>query len=712
MAMRFTSPGQGKLFRAIRSQLQRLGYLNDLLAEEYAFSDWFVRDFPERKAALAAFGQNPPSYETACFGVFLAEQQIGVELVQEYRAFGTPYAFEIGADSIGYWVVGRNAKATQRLDEFTLGDIDATFKRYADEWRPDAVLRAKNIKSTPQQRQRGLFDYDLVPKLEHRIRETLDPMVQDACSIATREYEKNSGRPPDPTQLFRLAFWMLAGKVLFDRRVDGFKSLTRHSSADEIIERVGSHYGEPVPRLLNKVARDAVCAKLWSGFDFRNLSIDVLTHIWTNTFVDAGIRKKLGIHPTPRSVAKFIVDSLPIDKIPEDDRTVLEPCCGSGTFLIAALQRLRDEMKGKHSPQSRHSYLQQRLIGFEKEPFGVEIARLCLTLADFPNPNGWQLRQQDVFDSVDLTTDLAKSRIVLCNPPFEDFLPSVRTAYGFEWAKKPVALLDIVLKHMHAEGIIGFVLPRAILDGAGYRKIRASLASRFGNIDVVSLPDKAFDTSEHETALLMAHNPKGAASGSTIMLRYSDVSASDWPEFKDVYKTTWSDAALLDSDEATKSLSVKQLARVWSGAKRSRSLGEIASFRRGLEWTLPLIKRGLETGNREVLVRDNPGPFCRLGVAPQATFYSFVPPAPKYLRNAPEDERGHSYDKPWDAPKVILKKAPVARPLAYRSICRRQRACVLPNFRRSVAKRPFVDYGDCRNHKRSARECIRCNPSK
>ena len=47
--------------------------------------------------------------------------------------------------------------------------------------------------------------------------------------------------------------------------------------------------------------------------------------------------------------------------------------------------------------EPRRDYLRRRLHGLEIEPFALEIARLSLTLADVPNPNGWALTEGDMF---------------------------------------------------------------------------------------------------------------------------------------------------------------------------------------------------------------------------------------------------------------------------------------------------------------------------
>ena len=50
-------------------------------------------------------------------------------------------------------------------------------------------------------------------------------------------------------------------------------------------------------------------------------------------------------------------------------------------------------------------------------------------LADYPHPNGWDLKEKDVFEGNILTEEIKKAQILFCNPPFEDFISEQKTYY-------------------------------------------------------------------------------------------------------------------------------------------------------------------------------------------------------------------------------------------------------------------------------------------
>ena len=80
-----------------------------------------------------------------------------------------------------------------------------------------------------------------------------------------------------------------------------------------------------------------------------------------------------------------------IREIPENDRHVFEPACGHAPFLLSAMRLLRLEMQDRKEAEV-HDYLKSHVHGVEIDDFAREIARLSLTLADIPNPNGWDVR--------------------------------------------------------------------------------------------------------------------------------------------------------------------------------------------------------------------------------------------------------------------------------------------------------------------------------
>jgi len=632
--------------------LHRIGYHATLVQEEYKFADWFSPRTEERQVDAAAFGQTPYSYESACIGVARANGLSRAELVNQYRALGAPILLEIADSEIREWAVSRKENGHGLIASYAPTRIGEMFANRASDWKPQSLLRAKNIGSFHWSPQLGLFA-GLLPELEQHIEEKLDPLLHDTLARTRDVYRVSTGRDANPAHLFRLVFWILTAKVFYDRHLQGFANVS--GDADELLALVAKHYKSAVPALLNRQTRQLAASLIWSEMDFRNLSVEVLSHIWSTTLVDEETQQRLRIHRTSRTIVRYMVERLlPLMPSARDDkRIILEPCAGSSVFLIGAMNVLRQRLFGMDTIE-RHRYFVQHLEAVEMDPFAVEISRLALTLADFPNPDGWKIADKDVFERGSLSSELRRAGVVLCNPPFGDFEEEERRRYQPEATSKPAELLNIVLKDLHPEGVIGFVLPRNIVDGWGYSGVREQLAKRFATIELTLLPDRAFEKADYETALLLASDPIIHTSCRVSNRRVND-NQTAWEEFERLHKVSSDHFAELGIEEAGANLTVPELPEVWEFLANYPTLGEVADLHRGIEWNLPL------TENRSSLEREDPADGFILGVPSRAKFNVFEPPPLKYLNMRPEYQRGNAWQLYWRKPKAIINKNALSR---------------------------------------------------
>ena len=637
--------------------LRDLGYEDKLLEENYKFPDYFTRNSEERQVAVAAFGQTPISYETALIGVVRANGLRGQSLINQCRALGAPFILEIEDDQVREWAVSQQENRHDLLETYPANRIRQMFVRRAPVWKPQPLLRAKNIGSFHWTPQLSLFA-GLLPELEEHIQETLAPLLRDALSAIKKAYHESSGSDPDPAQLFKLVFWILAAKVFHDRGVTRFASLG--ADPDQILDAVAKHYKEDTPPLLNKTAREIAASRIWSNLDFRNLSVEVLAQMWSRMLLDKVLKKRLSIHRTSRTIVRNMIERLPFEQTGDDKRIILEPCAGSAVFLIGAMNKLRHNLFGMN-PSERHHYFINHLAGIEKDPFGVEISKLALTISDFPNPGGWKVEPGDVFEVGALTSHLQRAGIVLCNPPFSPFSTEERRRYKPEYLERPAELLHRVLNDLHPSGVIGFVLPRNIIDGRGYAGIRRQLAERFAKVEITVLPDKAFEEADTEVGLLIATEPIPHDVCRVINRKVND-SAAAWKLFQHKHEVSTDHTADLSIDEATRAFAVPALPDIWDHLIGYPTLGEFANLHRGIEWNMPLTKkdaktgRTIESGNRHYLVRGEKIDGYTLGVPNKAKFRVFEKPAMSYLNMRPEYQRGYAYQHEWDKPKAILGK--------------------------------------------------------
>ncbi len=636
--------------------LRSIGYNGALLEEDYKFPDWFSGG-AEWAVNAAAFGQTPISYDSACIGVVQSNGLREQSLVNKCRSLGAPIILEVDATEIREWAVSRKENGHGLVETYRADRVSDMLAARAADWRPQNLLRLKNIGSYQWHQQLGLF-VGLLPELEEHIQHNLDPLLRETLSQVRRSYVDSTGREPNAAQIFKLIFWTLTAKVFYDRQVSGFSKLSGDS--DELLEAVAKHYRDETPRLLTREAREIAAERIWKEFDFRNLSVEVLAQMWSRTLVDEETKRKLSIHRTSRTIVRYIVERIPFNSSSGDDkRIILEPCSGSAVFLLGAMNVLRPRLFAMDASE-RHRYFVNHLAGIEADPFAVEISKLALTLADFPNPNGWHIAQVDMFNSPVAEEYLKRAAVVLCNPPYSDFDKHERGHYGLPYVQRPAAVLDRVLTHLHPEGVLGFVLPRNVVDGRGaYAEVRERLAKRFASVEITLLPDRAFEA-DSEIAILIATDPI-PHNGCRVINRKVDDGATPWIEFAEAHKVSSEYAAELSFETAKRSVLVPELPDVWDFLVANPTLEDVAEVHRGIEWNIPLTGKGGETGNRSKLVRHQPAEGFKRGVAPQTEFKIFEQPQIAYLNFREELQKGGPWRHAWDKPKAILNKAARSR---------------------------------------------------
>ena len=646
----FRNDRQKRLFDAVLSNVASLGYGRGLCLRGYEFSDWFSGGETRVSVPAAAFARQPTGYDSACVAVFL---QNGGGPPQRYRSLGAPYGIEVQEDGIVPWSIGRDEATTRApLGRIPADAMDRFFASVGRKWGPSEVLRAKNIGRGTHPGELDFVDLGLVTALESEISRKLDGLLTRAMSAGQKAYRRATGQKPEPEELYRLVFRLLAGKVFHDRAVGDFRHLDANTDARGVLKAVCKYYEEPNNYLANRDAQQAVAAELWTNLSFQNLSVDALALVYENTLVDDTLRRDNGIHSTPRRIARHVVERLPFESIAESERIVVEPCSGHGVFLVAAPKRMRDLLDPSWDARRRHRYFAERLLGFEHDPFAREVNKLCLTLADFPNPNGWNLEKADVFTSRKLTVALATARIVLCNPPFEEFSKADRLQYGSAIGTlKPLEVLRRTLRHAHPAAALGFVLPRTMVDGSSYRDVRGELARRFRQLEITALPDKVFRHADVETVLLLATG----SSSERVTVHFREVKKPQLRTFYDDGAATREDTGHFTASEAeADGFHVPVLREIWEHLGRLPTLKTIAEIHRGVEWQAPFDekkylsnteRRGWWKGLRNV----------------EEGFESYSLPKQIWLNPAQEFRLYDAWSRPWAKPKVIANAARKAR---------------------------------------------------
>lgn len=126
-------------------------------------------------------------------------------------------------------------------------------------------------------------------------------------------------------------------------------------------------------------------------YEFSNIGEEDILGVLYQKYFDRETRKALGEFYTPKEVVNYILDSVGYEGKEVLNKRVLDPACGSGTFLVEALDRYlkQAEKSGKADEVGWRSVLQDlcneyHVIGFDVHPFATIMAQIQFTLKIMP----------------------------------------------------------------------------------------------------------------------------------------------------------------------------------------------------------------------------------------------------------------------------------------------------------------------------------------
>jgi type I restriction enzyme M protein len=194
-----------------------------------------------------------------------------------------------------------------------------------------------------------------------------------------------------------------------------------------------------------------------------------------------------GEYYTPRAVTQFIVDIIN----PRLGDKILDPACGTGGFLVNALEIMKKEVASDADLVT----LQKNINGVEKKPLPHLLCTTNMILHGIEVPN---VRHDNT-----LTRPLADYgpsdmvNVVVTNPPFGGIEePGIEMNFPAMFRTRETAdlFLVLIMKLLRDEGRCGMVLPDGFLFGEGAKtRIKEKLLSEYNLHTVVRLPNGVFN---------------------------------------------------------------------------------------------------------------------------------------------------------------------------------------------------------------------------
>lgn len=211
----------------------------------------------------------------------------------------------------------------------------------------------------------------------------------------------------------------------------------------------------------------------------------------------------IGQYFTPRHITRLMAE---LTEVTRND-VALDPACGTGGFLIAAMQRMQEQAK---LPREQVvGIVKEKLIGIEHEPV---TAALCVANMILRGDGSTGVIRADAFDDSKYPFD--KASVVLMNPPF----PHAKTDVP------PELFINRALDGLRHRGLAAIIVPSSLLTKGDKARWRRTVLVSNTLRGVISLPNELFQPYAATTTamLLIEHGVPHAADSPVFFARIAN----------------------------------------------------------------------------------------------------------------------------------------------------------------------------------------------
>ena len=282
-------------------------------------------------------------------------------------------------------------------------------------------------------------------------------------------------------------------------------------------------------------------------------SYEEVQEILSNINEKEDIRKAKGVYYTPTDIVEFILFNsvkmvcgklkpnnlhvLDLNGIPYSsfcyEKTVYDPTCGAGAFLLAALEMKLDLLDLHHAEVTKGKIKKvvSTLKGNDLNPDSIKITKIRLLLCVLHRHGASKIKglaeiMESCFASYDFVSttpnENVKYDIIIGNPPYVEDSKSEATPtikYGNIYAN----VLNNSAKHLKKGGVMGFVIPLSYVSTPRMKKIRDELSLQTAEQYILSYsdrPDCLFTSVHQKLCVFFGRNTENATNIYTGNYRY------------------------------------------------------------------------------------------------------------------------------------------------------------------------------------------------
>ena len=241
------------------------------------------------------------------------------------------------------------------------------------------------------------------------------------------------------------------------------------------------------------------------GINLNQTDLDV-KGIAFERFLGSYFKGDMGQFFTPRKVVEFMVKIVGL----HHENLILDPACGSGGFLLHAMDHILKQADEFYPEDPRkhyihwHDFAEKRLFGIEVNDSIARVAKMNMIIHDDGHSNVIGSDALENFDTLDRRRGrFQKERfdVILTNPPFGAVVKKAESPYldayelgkGNASQKTEILFLERCFDFLKWEtGKLAIILPDGILTNSSLQYVRDYIEGHFRILAIVSLPQMAF----------------------------------------------------------------------------------------------------------------------------------------------------------------------------------------------------------------------------
>jgi type I restriction enzyme M protein len=269
-------------------------------------------------------------------------------------------------------------------------------------------------------------------------------------------------------------------------------------------------------------------------------NVELLGEAYQTLLKDTYTEKIMGQRFTPRNVVRFIVELVS----PKLGESVYDPACGTGGFLIGALNHVKAEVDEAFERHDLYNPRERITQYAESELFGTDIEQAVIALAKanmiLHGDGHTHIIHHDGLIDSEKTKPITQVRaeeggfdVIMTNPPFGGLKIDPEVIADYELAKNAASELTQVLfierctKSLKRGGRMGIILPDGVLSNPKLGYVVDYVKENFIIKAMVSLPKGTFTPygSDPKTHILFMRRKKfdTERQGDVLVMKVYDI---------------------------------------------------------------------------------------------------------------------------------------------------------------------------------------------